>query len=193
MTDTVFSFGELGFRNSKRPNTSLEFLKKRDSRFSATPGIPTSFIANVRCGKSPVIALGSTSTIFRRRRRSRALRGMEPMIEIVLSGARCGEGKNWPLVIIAALAVKKVMERASSRHDLALWFGVAKKSWPSSKAQLVAAGVFADVDVVIFTTSAITLPCLLGAVDAERAGVGRVFVQGRERACGGAPGGERAL
>jgi aminobenzoyl-glutamate utilization protein B len=55
-----------------------------------------------------------------------------------------------PLNIIAALAVKKVMEREHLKGTIRLWPGVAEEDL-GGKAYYVRAGVFKDVDVVLFT------------------------------------------
>ena len=73
----------------------------------------------------------------------------EPMIE---GAPGHGEGHNSgvPLNIIAALAVKKVMEREHLQGTIQLWPGVAEEL-VGTKAYYVRAGMFKDVDVVLFT------------------------------------------
>ncbi len=63
-----------------------------------------------------------------------------------------GEGHNSgvPLNIIAAIAVKKVMEREHLQGTLRFWPGVAEELL-GTKAYYVRAGMFKDVDVVLFT------------------------------------------
>ncbi len=63
-----------------------------------------------------------------------------------------GEGHNagQPLNITAALAVKKLMEREHLPGTLMLWPGVAEEAL-GAKAFFVRAGMFKDVDVVLFT------------------------------------------
>ena len=55
-----------------------------------------------------------------------------------------------PLNIVAALAVKRIMERDKLPGTLMLWPGVAEEQL-ASKAWYVRDGVFKDVDVTIFT------------------------------------------
>ena len=55
-----------------------------------------------------------------------------------------------PLNITAALAVKKIMEREQLPGTMMLWPGVAEELL-GSKAYFVRAGVFKDVDVLLFT------------------------------------------
>src|SRR2546430_6833581 len=54
-----------------------------------------------------------------------------------------------PMNIVAALAVKKVMEREHLRGTIKLWPGVAEEQL-GTKAYYVRAGLFKDVDVVLF-------------------------------------------
>ena len=63
-----------------------------------------------------------------------------------------GEGHNSgvPLNILAAIAVKRQMERAKLPGTIKIWPGVAEEL-VAGKAYFVRAGVFKDVDVVIFT------------------------------------------
>ena len=62
-----------------------------------------------------------------------------------------GEGHNsgMPLNITAAIAVKKIMERDHIPGTLQLWPGVAEEQM-AAKAYFVRAGVFKDVDAVLF-------------------------------------------
>ena len=62
-----------------------------------------------------------------------------------------GEGHNsgTPLNIVAALAVKRTMEREKLHGTLMIWPGVAEELL-GTKAYYVRAGVFKDVDVVLY-------------------------------------------
>jgi aminobenzoyl-glutamate utilization protein B len=110
-------------------------------------GIPTAFVATWGSGK-PVIALGSDIDDIPQASQKPGVAWHEPMIE---GAPGHGEGHNsgMPLNILAALAVKKVMEREHLQGTIKLWPGVAEEEL-GSKAQLVQAGVFKDVDVVLF-------------------------------------------
>ena len=54
-----------------------------------------------------------------------------------------------PLNITAALAVKKIMEREKLSGTLVLWPGIAEELL-GTKAYYVRAGVFKDVDIVLY-------------------------------------------
>jgi aminobenzoyl-glutamate utilization protein B len=62
-----------------------------------------------------------------------------------------GEGHNGgvPLNILAALSVKKIMEREHLQGTLRLWPGVAEEL-VGTKAYFVRAGMFRDVDICLF-------------------------------------------
>jgi aminobenzoyl-glutamate utilization protein B len=62
-----------------------------------------------------------------------------------------GEGHNsgMPLNILAALAVKRVMEREHLKGTIRLWPGVAEEEL-GTKAYYVRAGLFKDADIVLF-------------------------------------------
>jgi aminobenzoyl-glutamate utilization protein B len=63
-----------------------------------------------------------------------------------------GEGHNSgvPLNITAAIAVKRIMQRENLAGTLVLWPGVAEEQL-ATKAYYVRAGLFKDVDVVLYT------------------------------------------
>ena len=95
-----------------------------------------------------------------------------------------GEGHNSgvPLNIIAALAVKKVMEREHLQGTIRLWPGVAEEL-VGTKAYYVRAGMFKDVDVCLFAHVAANLGVSWGPSLNQNGLVSRrVHVQGRERA-----------
>ena len=110
-------------------------------------GIPTAFVATWGQGK-PVIALGSDIDDIPQASQKPGVGYHAPMIE---GAPGHGEGHNsgMPLNIIAALAVKKVMEREHLSGTIKLWPGVAEEDL-GTKAYYVRAGVFKDVDIVLF-------------------------------------------
>jgi aminobenzoyl-glutamate utilization protein B len=149
MTDSVFSFGELGFQEFETSKYLSGILEKEGFRIERNvAGIPTAFVATWGQGK-PVIALGSDIDDIPQASQKPGVAYHEPMIE---GAPGHGEGHNsgMPLNIIAALAVKKVMEREHLSGTIKLWPGVAEEDL-GTKAYYVRAGVFKDVDVVLFT------------------------------------------
>jgi aminobenzoyl-glutamate utilization protein B len=149
MVDSVFSFGELGFQETETSRYLSGILEKEGFKIErGYAGIPTAFVASWGEGK-PVISLGSDIDDIPQASQKPGVAWHEPMIE---GAPGHGEGHNsgMPLNIIAAIAVKKVMEREHLKGTIRLWPGVAEEDL-GTKAYYVRAGMFKDVDVVLFT------------------------------------------
>jgi aminobenzoyl-glutamate utilization protein B len=148
MVDSVFSFSELGFQEIETSKYLTGILEKEGFQIErGIAGIPTAFTATWGQGK-PVISLGSDIDDIPQASQKPGVAYRAPMID---GAPGHGEGHNsgMPLNIIAALAVKKVMEREKLPGTLVLWPGVAEEL-VGSKAYYVRAGLFKDVDVVLF-------------------------------------------
>ena len=148
MVDSVFSFGELGFQEFETSKYLTGILEKEGFHIErGIAGIPTAWVASWGSGK-PVISLGSDIDDIPQASQKPAVAWHEPMIE---GAPGHGEGHNSgvPLNIIAALAVKKTMEREHLKGTIRLWPGVAEEQL-GTKAYYVQAGVFKDVDIVLF-------------------------------------------
>ncbi len=148
MVDSVFSFGELGFQEFETSKYLTGILEKEGFKIDrGVAGIPTSWVASWGEGK-PVISLGSDIDDIPQASQKPAVAWHEPMIE---GAPGHGEGHNSgvPLNILAALAVKKVMEREHLKGTIRLWPGVAEEEL-GTKAYYVRAGLFKDVDIVLF-------------------------------------------
>ena len=148
MVDTVFSYGELGFQEFETSKYLAETLEKNGFKVErGVAGIPTAFMATWGEGK-PVIALGSDIDDIPQASQKPGVGYHDP---IVAGAPGHGEGHNsgMPLNILAALAVKKVMEREHIKGTIKLWPGVAEEDI-GTKAYYVKAGLFKDVDAVLF-------------------------------------------
>ena len=155
MVDTVFSFGELGFQEFETSAYLTGLLEKEGFKIEhGIAGIPTAWVASWGSGK-PVISLGSDIDCIPQASQKPGVGYREPMIE---GAPGHGEGHNSgvPLNIVAALAVKKIMEREHLQGTLRLWPGVAEEQL-GTKAFYVRAGLFKDVDIVLFTHVAANL------------------------------------
>jgi hypothetical protein len=110
--------------------------------------MPTAWVARWGSGK-PVIALGSDIDGIPQASQKPGVAFRDPIVE---GAPGHGEGHNTgvPLNIVAALAVKKIMERERLPGTLMLWPGVAEEL-DGAKAWYIRDGVFKDVDVVLFT------------------------------------------
>jgi len=148
MVDSVFSFGELGFQEFETSKYLTGILEKEGFKIDrGVAGIPTAWVASWGEGK-PVISLGSDIDDIPQASQKPAVAWHEPMIE---GAPGHGEGHNSgvPLNITAALAVKKIMEREHLKGTIRLWPGVAEEEL-GTKAFYVRAGLFKDVDIVLF-------------------------------------------
>src|SRR5690348_15552712 len=149
MVDSVFSFGELGFQEFETSKYLTGILEKEGFKIErGVAGIPTAWGASGGEGK-PGISLGSDIDDIPQASQKPGVAWHEPMIE---GAPGHGEGHNSgvPLNIVAALAVKKVMEREHLAGTIRLWPGVAEEL-VGTKAFYVRAGMFKDVDVCLFT------------------------------------------
>ncbi|MBS0491817.1 peptidase dimerization domain-containing protein [Phenylobacterium sp.] len=149
MVDSVFSFAEPGFQEVKTGEYLTGILEKNGFKITrGVAGIPTAWTATWGAG-GPKIALGSDID---------GLLGLsqypgDPSIKPMVEGAPGhGEGHNsgLPLIIVAALAAKDVMEKNNIPGQLMVWPGVAEELL-ATKAFYVRAGLFKDVDASIFT------------------------------------------
>jgi aminobenzoyl-glutamate utilization protein B len=148
MVDSVFSFGELGFQEFETSKYLTGILEKEGFKIERNyAGIPTAWVASWGSGK-PVISLGSDIDDIPQASQKPGVAYHDPMIE---GAPGHGEGHNSgvPLNIIAALAVKNVMQREHLQGTIRLWPGVAEEL-VGTKAYYVRAGMFKDVDVVLF-------------------------------------------
>ena len=155
MVDSVFSFGELGFQEFETTKYLTGILEKEGFSIERNyAGIPTAWVASWGSGK-PVISLGSDIDDIPQASQKPGVGYHDPIVE---GAPGHGEGHNSgvPLNIIAALAVKKVMEREHLTGTIRLWPGVAEEL-VGTKAYYVRAGMFKDVDVCLFTHVAANL------------------------------------
>jgi len=149
MVDSVFSFGELGFQEFETSKYLSGILEKEGFKIErGIAGIPTAWTATWGSGK-PVISLGSDIDDIPQASQKPGVAWHDPMIE---GAPGHGEGHNSgvPLNILAALAVKRVMEREHLQGTIQLWPGVAEEL-VGTKAYYVRAGLFKNVDVCLFS------------------------------------------
>ncbi|MQA29341.1 MAG: amidohydrolase [Luteitalea sp.] len=148
MVDQVFSFGELGFQEFETQKYLTGILEKEGFTIErGIAGIPTAWTATWGAGK-PVIALGSDVDCIPQASQKPGVAYRAPMIE---GAPGHGEGHNAgvPLNITAAIAAKRVMQRDKLSGTLVLWPGIAEEQL-GAKAYYVRAGLFKDVDIVLY-------------------------------------------
>src|SRR5688500_12101326 len=149
MVDSVFSFGELGFQEVETSRYLTGQLEKFGFKVQrGISGMPTAWVATWGSGK-PVIALGSDIDGIPQSSQKPGVAYFDPIVE---GAPGHGEGHNtgMPLNIVAAIAVKRIMERDKLPGTIMLWPGVAEEL-VASKAWFVRDGVFKDVDINLFT------------------------------------------
>jgi aminobenzoyl-glutamate utilization protein B len=149
MTDTVFSFGELAYQEVETSKYLTDLLEKNGFAVERDiAGMPTAWVARWGSGH-PIIALGSDIDCLPKANQKP---GVAYRDEIVPGAPGHGEGHNsgQAVNIVAALAVKELMEREKLSGTLMIWPGVAEELL-GGKAYMVRAGIFKDVDVVLYT------------------------------------------
>src|SRR5512134_297943 len=110
MVDSVFSFSELGFQEFETQRYLTGILEKEGFTIQrGVAGIPTAWIARFGSGK-PVIALGSDVDCIPQASQKPGVAYRAPIID---GAPGHGEGHNSgvPLNIVAAIAVKRIMQR----------------------------------------------------------------------------------
>jgi len=151
ITDSVFSFSELGFHEDETSRYLTDLLEKNGFTVKrGVAGLPTGWVATWTHGTSgPVIALGSDIDGIPKASQKPGVPYHDPM---VAGAPGHGEGHNsgQAVNIVAALAVKEEMEKHNIPGTLMLWPGVAEEL-VAGKAFFVRNGVFKGVDAVIFT------------------------------------------
>jgi aminobenzoyl-glutamate utilization protein B len=149
MIDQVYSFGELGFQEIETSRYLTGVLRKNG--FTITEGVagmPTAWLASWGSG-TPVIALGSDIDALPQTSQKPGIPWHQPLVE---GAPGHGEGHNSgvPMNIVAALAVKRIMEREKLSGTIIVWPGVAEEL-VAAKAFYVRDGLFKNVDVVLFS------------------------------------------
>ena len=185
MVDTVFSFGELGFQEFETSKYLTGILENAGFKVErGVAGIPTAFLATWGEGK-PIIALGSDIDDIPQASQKPGVGYHDPMIE---GAPGHGEGHNsgMPLNILAALAVKRVMEREHLKGTLMLWPGVAEELL-GSKAYYVRAGLFKNVDAVLFCHVASNLTVSYGPMPGDGLVSVEYLFKGESAHAAGAP------
>lgn len=149
MVDKVFSFSELGFQEFETSKYLTDILADNGFEIEhGISGVPTAWMARWGSGK-PVIAIGSDLDCIPKASQKPGVAYHDPIVE---GAPGHGEGHNSgsPLNILAAIQVKKIMEREGMQGTLVLWPGVAEEL-VATKAFFTRDGYFDDADICIFT------------------------------------------
>ncbi len=171
IVDSLFSFSELAFQELETQRYLTDLLKKNGFAVeTGVSGMPSSWWATWGSGE-PVIALGSDIDGIPKASQVPGVAYREPLIE---GAPGHGEGHNsgQAVNIVAALAVKELMQRERLPGTIVLWPGVAEELL-AAKAWFVRDGRFDGVDAVLFTHVASRLGTAWGRID----GTGLVSVE----------------
>jgi aminobenzoyl-glutamate utilization protein B len=148
MVDQLFSFSELGFQEVETQRHVTGVLAREGFEVArGVAGIPTSWLGVWGSGR-PVIALGTDIDGLPVTNQTP---GVVTRKELVPGAPGHGEGHNagQALVLTAAIAVKKIMEREKLPGTILLWPGVAEEQL-ASKAHLIREGILKTADVALF-------------------------------------------
>jgi len=149
MVDSVFSFSELGFQEYETQRYVTGILEKEGFKVQrGVADIPTSWVATWGSGH-PVIALGTDEDCVPEANQTP---GVVTRKELVHGAPGHGEGHNsgQGLIVTAAIAAKTIMEREHIPGTIMLWPGIAEELL-GAKAYFVRAGLFKDVDAVLYS------------------------------------------
>ena len=147
--DSLFSFAELGFQEFETQSYLTEILEQNDFTVElGVAGIPSAWWASWGSGE-PVIALGSDVDGIPRASQMPGVAFRQPIIE---GAPGHGEGHNsgQAVNIVAALAVKEIMESKGMPGTIVIWPGIAEELL-GTKAWYARDGLFEGVDAVLFT------------------------------------------
>src|SRR5262245_48993345 len=123
MVDSIFSFAELGFQEVETSKYLTGLLEKEGFKIErGIAGIPTAWMATWGTGK-PVIALGSDIDCIPQASQKPGVAYHDPIIQ---GAPGHGEGHNSGEVLnfLAALAVKRAMEREHIKGTIRMWPGI---------------------------------------------------------------------
>jgi aminobenzoyl-glutamate utilization protein B len=149
MVDMIYSFNELGFQEFETQRYVTGILE--DHGFTVergVAGIPSAWWASWGSG-SPVIAIGTDVDGIPQASQKPGVAYRDPLI---VGAPGHGEGHNagQALNVTAALAVQKIMQRDDLPGTLVIWPGIAEEQL-GAKAHYVKAGLFDDVDIVLYS------------------------------------------
>ena len=149
MVDKIFSFSELGQQEIETSAYVTGILEENGFTIDrGAANIPTAWFARWGNG-SPVISFGSDIDGIPKANQKPGVAYHDPLVP---GAPGHGEGHNsgQAVNVVAALALKDVMEAEGIQGTLVLWPGVAEEQL-GSKAWYVRDGYLDDIDVTLFT------------------------------------------
>jgi aminobenzoyl-glutamate utilization protein B len=160
IVDMVFSLAELGFEETRTVAYLTGILEREGFRVErGCAGMPTCYVASWGRG-SPVIGIMGDIDGLPETSQTPGIPWEQPLIP---GGPGHGEGHNSaPAVdLVAAIAVKRVMERHGLSGEIRVIPGVAEEL-VASRTYMVNAGMFRDMDVMLSTHISSTMGTTYG-------------------------------
>ncbi len=150
--DMLFSFGELGMQEFETQRYLTGLLEDEGFEIElGVAGMPSAWTARWSNGDGgPVIALGSDVDGIPQSNQKPGVGYRDAVVDEAAPGHGEGHNSGQAVNIVAALAVKEIMEEEGIEGTLLIWPGVAEEQ-VASKAFFVREGVFDGVDVNLFT------------------------------------------
>ncbi|MEX2048617.1 MAG: amidohydrolase [Gemmatimonadota bacterium] len=151
IVDMLFSFGELGMQEFETQRYLTGILSDHGFDIElGVAGMPSAWTARWSNGSGePVIALGSDVDGIPQSNQKPGVAYRDPILPMA-PGHGEGHNSGQAVNIVAALAVKELMERERIDGTLLIWPGIAEEQL-AGKAYFVRDGVFDGVDVNLFT------------------------------------------
>jgi len=151
IVDMQFSFGELGMQEFETQRYLTGILEDNGFEIElGVAGMPSAWTARWSNGSGePVIAMGSDVDGIPQSNQKPGVAYRDPILAMA-PGHGEGHNSGQAVNIVAALAVKELMERENIDGTLLMWPGIAEEQL-GSKAFFVRDGVFDGVDVNLFT------------------------------------------
>jgi aminobenzoyl-glutamate utilization protein B len=147
ITDSLFSFSELGYQESESAKYVTDVLKSNGFRIQmGVAGMPTAFVAEWGQGK-PVIGLMADIDGLPETSQKPGIPRHEPLIE---GGPGHGEGHNagQAVQVTAALAAKQILEKYNLPGTIRVYPGIAEELL-GSRTYMVRDGLFKDLDAML--------------------------------------------
>ena len=149
IVDMVFSFSELGFQEHETAAYVTGVLEREGFRIErGCAGMPTCYVASWGTGKPVVGIMGDIDALPETSQKP----GVAYHDPLIPGGPGHGEGHNSaPAVdVVAAIAVKRIMERYGIQGEVRVIPGVAEEL-VASRTYMTMAGLFEGIDAMLST------------------------------------------
>lgn len=183
ISDTIWSYAELGFQEFKSSEALAKILKKYgfDVKLGVA-GMPTAIVASWGSGHPAIGFLGEYDALHELSQKS--LGHKEPVLEGA-PGHGCGHNILGVTGVLGAIALKNVMEKHGLKGTVK-FFGCPAEEAGSGKIFMVADGLFDGIDAVLDNHPGSSLSTSYGTRSSALISV-KVTYSGKTSHAGGAP------